>query len=299
MEMPFVAEGLSKLHFYSYGIVAKNKDLDSDLIEVVPSEDSSYFDGELTDNIEKIETEGKDHNDENYKNNVETTASIKAKWLSFVDTNRMSSPDVRRGEEVVIWRFGDSDQYWWTTLQQDKKLRRLETVIYGFSNLREENTEMKHDNMYWIEISTHRKVIRLHTSKNDEEPFAWDIQLDTKKGTFTIDDNDGGYFFYDASKRHFKMHNKDQSYFEIDKKKAKIFTLDKVTIETNHFEVIAKQTIKMTTKDYKLVTRDYKVKASKYSTTVPSANFSSSIKSGSNVYWGGISYATEHVPDRT
>ena len=50
----FVPEGLSRLHFYSYGIVAKNKDLSSDLIEVVPSEDQSFLDGELTDNIEKI-----------------------------------------------------------------------------------------------------------------------------------------------------------------------------------------------------------------------------------------------------
>jgi hypothetical protein len=68
--------------------------------------------------------------------------------------------------------------------------------------------------MYWIEISTHRKNIRLHTSKNDGEPFAWDIQLDTKNGTFTIEDNDEGYFFYDAKKRHFKMHNKDKTYSE-------------------------------------------------------------------------------------
>ena len=201
----FVPEGLSRLHFYSYGIVAKNKDLSSDLIEVVPSEDQSFLDGELTDNIEKIEAEGEDHNGEKFKTTVETTNSIKAKWLSFTDTNRMTSPDVRRGEEVVIWRFGDTDQYWWFTLQQDKKLRRLETVIYGFSNVREENIEMKHDNMYWFEISTHRKNVRFHTSKNDDEPFAWDIQLNTKDGTFTIEDNDDGYFFYDAKKRIFAL----------------------------------------------------------------------------------------------
>lgn len=292
----FIPEGLSRLHFYSYGIVAKNKELSSDLIEVVPSEDQTFLDGELTDNIEKIEAEGEDHNDEKFKTTVETTNSIKAKWLSFTDTNRMTSPDVRRGEEVVIWRFGDTDQYWWCTLQQDKKLRRLETVIYGFSNVREENVEMKHDNMYWFEISTHRKNVRFHTSKNDDEPFAWDIQLNTKDGTFTIEDNDDGYFFYDAKKRHFKMHNKDKSYIEIDKKKAKIFTLDRVEIETKHFEVKAQSTIKMTTKDYSLTTQSYKVNSNKWQTTTPSANFSQSLRSGSNVYWGGVSYAADHVP---
>ena len=57
MEVPFVPEGLSKLHFYSTGIVAKNKELDSDLIEVTAIEDNSYLDGELTDQIEKVEGE--------------------------------------------------------------------------------------------------------------------------------------------------------------------------------------------------------------------------------------------------
>ena len=127
MMQQFVPEGLSRLHFYSYGIVANNKDLSSDLIEVVPSEDMSFYDGELTDTIEKVEAEGKDHNDKEFKTTVETTNSIKAKWLSFTDTNRMTSPDVRRGEEVVIWRFGDADQYWWCTLQQDENYRDWET----------------------------------------------------------------------------------------------------------------------------------------------------------------------------
>ncbi len=299
MEAPFAREGLSKLHFYSYGIVGQNKELDSDLIEVTLSEESSYFDGEISDTIKKVETSGSDHDGKKYKTKVETTATVKAKWLSFVDTNRMSSPDVRRGEEVVIWRFGDTDQYWWTTLQQDKKLRRLETVIYGFSNCSEENIEMDHTNMYWIEISTHRKVFRLHTAKNDGETHEWDIQLDTKKGTFTIEDNDGGYLFIDAVNRHIKMHNKDKSYIEIDKKKAKIFTLDLVQIETNRFEVIAKQSIKMTTKDYSLVTQSFKTKAASWLTTVPTASFSAHVKSGADVYWGGISYATRHVPDAT
>lgn len=299
MDETFKGEGLSKLHFYSYGIVVKNKDLDSDLIEVDAKEDTSYTDGELTDFITKVEAKGEDHDGKSFTTKVETTNSIKAKWLSFVDTNRMTSPDVRRGEEVVIWRFGDTDQYWWTTLKQDKKIRRLETVIYGFCNLSEENTVMDHTNMYWLEISTHRKLIRFHTSKNDKEPFAWDLQLDTKKATFTLDDNDGGYFFYDAINRHFKMHNKDKSFIEINKKNAKIFTMERVDIETKHFEVKAQQSIKMTTQNYSLVCKDYKTKAGKYNTTVPSANFSSHIKSGASVYWGGTCFASSHVPDKT
>lgn len=295
----FGGKKLSELKFYSYAIVAKNKDLDSDLIEAVPTEDSGYLDGEITDDITKIEAQGTDKDNKSFKNTIESTASVEAKWLSFTDTNRMTSPDVRRGEEVVLWRFGDTDQYWWTTLKQDNKLRRLETVIYGYNNLSEENTAGDHTNMYWIEISTHRKHVTLHTAKNDKEPFMWDFQLDTKNGVFTIDDNDGGYFFYDAKNKHFKMKNKDESYFQIDKKTAYLYTLDKITIETNHFEVIAKQDIKMTTRDYSLTTSSYKVKAASWLTTVPTANFSSTVKSGGPMYNGGTNYAASQVPDRT
>jgi hypothetical protein len=299
MEIPFQPEGLSKLHFYSTGIVAKNKDLESDLIEVTAIEDNSYLDGELTDQIEKVEGEGTDKDGKTFNTTVETTNTIKAKWLSFTDTNRMTSPDVRRGEKVVIWRFGDTDQFWWCTEQQDRKLRRLETVIWGFSNCSKENEESNHSNMYWVEISTHRKVIRFHTSKNDGEPFAWDIQLDTKKGVFSIDDNDGGYFFYDAKNRHFRFENKDKSYLEIDKKNATWSIPEKIKVLCKDFEMVAKNSIKMSTKDYSLTTQKFHTKASKWNTTVPSANFSQHVRSGATVYWGGISYAKEHVPDRT
>ena len=306
MEEQFVPEGLSKLHFYSYGIVGKNKDLDSDEIEVDDIENSGFDDKEITDNITKVEGEGKDHNGKTFKTTVETTNTIKAKWLSFTETNRMSSPDVRRGEEVAIWRFGDTDQFWWTTLKQDRKLRRLETVIYGFSNLREENTKGDHTNMYWLEVSTHRKVVRFHTPKNDGEFCEWDIQLDTKNGVFTIEDDNGNYFMFDSKNLHLKMKNKDESFIEINKKNAKIFTKERVDIETKIFEVKASQKIKETTKTYEISTNTYKLVASTYTckssswmTTVPVAKFSATVKSGANVYWGGISFAKKHVPDAT
>lgn len=299
MEIPFAAEGLSKLHFYSLGIVAKNKDLDSHLIEVAAIEDNSYMDGELTDQIEEVEGEGTDKDGNSFKTKVKTTNSIKAKWMSFTDTNRLTSPDVRRGERVVIWRFGDTDQFWWCTQEQDNKLRRLETVIWGFSNCSKENEVADHTNMYWLEISTHRKIIRFHTSKNDGEPFAWDIQLDTKNGVFVIDDNDGGYFFYDAKNRHFKFENKDKSFLEINKKNATWSIPEKIKVLCKDLEVAASKSIKMTTRDYSLVTQNFSTKATKWHTTVPSANFSQHIRSGATVWFGGIGYATQHIPDRT
>ena len=171
---------ISKLQFYSIGIVAANKKLSSDRIEVVPMEGSPLMSGELTDNIEQYQGGSQSPEGENFKVDMQTTASIEARWLPMNDTNRITSPDVRRGEMVAIYQFSDADEYWWMTLKQDKKLRRLETVIFSFSNVRKENEEVTAKNSYWMEVSTHGKYIHIHTSKNDEEPFEYDIQLNSK-----------------------------------------------------------------------------------------------------------------------
>lgn len=253
----FTGPDLSKLRFYSYATVAANKKLSSDLIEAIPHEQNPLYDGELTDDTEQIETKGTDKDDAGFSATLDTTASLKAKWLSFTDTNRLTPPDVRRGEEIVLWQFGDTDQYWWTTLHQDKKLRRLETVIYGFSNNSKENIENAHDSMYWLEISTHKKVVRFHTSKNDGEPFTYDIQIDTKKGNITIEDDDGNYIFLDSKERHIKLRNKDDSYVEMNKKIINMNAVDEINLTTKRYTLKASESIKEETKTYESKSTKY------------------------------------------
>ena len=277
---------ISKLQFYSIGIVAANKKLSSDLIEVVPMENTPLLSGELTDNIEQYQGSGKSPDGENFQVDMQTTTSIQARWLSMSDTNRVTSPDVRRGEMVCIYQFSDVDEYWWTTLKQDKKLRRLETVIYSFSNQRQENKEIAADSAYWFEVSTHGKYIHLHTAKNDKEPFVYDIQLNTKEGCLTIQDDDGNYIFLDSKERQIKLRNKDDSFIDINKKKIHINALEQVLVTTKNFEVQADSTIKMTTQDYSLRTSSYKVDASTYKVNVPTAAFSSNIDVGSTLSAG-------------
>lgn len=277
---------ISKLQFYSIGIVAANKKLSSDRIEVVPMEDSPMLSGELSDNIEQYQAKGQSIDGESFDVDMKTTASIQARWLSYTDTNRITSPDVRRGEMVAIYQFSDSDEYWWMTLKQDKTLRRLETVIYSFSNQRDENNEVDANSSYWFEVSTHGKYIHLHTSKNDKEPFAYDVQINTKVGCVTITDDDDNWIFLDSKERQIKLHNKDNSFIDINKKKIHINAVDQVLVTTKAFEVQASNSIKMTTKDYTLKTNSYKTTATSYQTTVPTANFSSNITAGSTITAG-------------
>jgi hypothetical protein len=170
---------------------------------------------------------------------------------------------VRRGEQVAIYRFGDADEYWWTTLLQDKIIRRLETVIYSFSNNREENIEDSPTTTYFMEVSTHKKLIHLHTSKNDKEPFIYDIQIDTKNGNIVIRDDDDNYIFLDSKERHIKLHNKDTSYVEMDKRIINIHSLDEINLKTKKYTLDATESIETKTKKYSEYQEDYEQYATK------------------------------------
>lgn len=249
---------VSKLAFYSIGIVAVNKHMSRDTIEVLPTEHFPYHDGEITDAWEEYEGKGKDYNGKEWNHKVDTTTTILAKWLPLSISNRITAPDVRRGEHVLLFRFGDVDEFYWTTLFIDKKLRRLETVTYSFSNNRKENVEDDYDSTYSIEVSTHGKYIHVHTAKNDGEPYSYDIQLNTKDGCLTITDDldPPNKIVMNSKENQLYFQNNDESYIDINKKKIKIRAKDKVEVETEHFEVNA-------TKDVIIKTQTYKLESSK------------------------------------
>jgi hypothetical protein len=141
--------------------------------------------------------------------------TVKATWLPIGDSNRITSPDVRRGEKVDIFKFGDADKYYWNTRGMNSKLRKLETVVWGFSATTDESEDLTADNFYYIEVSTHQKHIHLHTTTANGEPYAYDIQLNTDKGYFSIQDDIGNSVTMDSEAHELLMQNVDGSFIDI------------------------------------------------------------------------------------
>jgi hypothetical protein len=224
----------SKLHIYGLGIVAANKELHSKFIEVAPIEALPMLDGEITDNIQTIVTKGKDAFGGVYEDSVLTTASIQAEWLPIGISNRATAPDVRRGEHVVLYKFGDTDKYYWTTLIYDMKLRKLETAIWVFSNTRNEDSDGTPDTTYFLEISTHKKLIHLHTSKSDGEPFVYDIQLNTKDGVFTFQDDIGNYIQLDSKNVRIEAKNADGTWIDMNRRVINMYAPEDINIRADN-----------------------------------------------------------------
>lgn len=102
--------------------------------------------------------------------------------------------------------------------------------------------------MYYLEISSHNKMIALHTSTANGEAVGFDIQINTKDGRLTIQDTVGQEFFLDSIARQLYMRNADGSIVEINKEVCNIQTPTEVNLKTKTWNVdVETANIKTTT----------------------------------------------------
>jgi len=236
-------KNISQLHFYSLALVASNKKLTSKDIECTPIEHTTMLNGELSDSITSIIASAADASKANYSTSVDSTTSVTATWLPISDSNRMTAPDVRRGELVILYRFADTDKYWWQILRNDMNLRKLETVIYAFSGTTVEADPTDASNSYFMEVSTHRKYIHLHTSNANGEPYQYDIQINTEAGFIQIQDDQGNYIKLDTPAHQISMVNQDGSVVEVNKTNINLSCTDTINMSCKDLVVKAGSSI--------------------------------------------------------
>ena len=190
----------SKFTLYSLGIVAKDKPTSTDTITVMPIEHINDTVGDVNDTSD-YESNSVNHKQVPSKSKAVSKNTITANWISLGSSNRISSPDVIAGETVLIYTYADTNEYYWTTYLREPSIRRLEKVLYGYSNLssgaRSEN--FGRDTSYWLEVDTMNKYVKLHTSDNDGEFTTYDIRINTKEGSLDIKDGVGNSIVMDSA----------------------------------------------------------------------------------------------------
>lgn len=267
----FMEQEKSLYHFYSLGIVAANKLLSSNNIEVVPVEHASYLDGEVTDNMETSNVGGADSSGQSYQDSVNTTASIKAQWCQEGVGNRVTAPDVRRGDKVIILRYADTDKFYWR--EWGNSYRRLETVTHAFNANPDESVSTDADNSYYFNVSTHAKEISVHTSDKNGELCQYDIQINTETGYVVIQDNIGNSIELDSAETVIRLKNADNSMLELTKKVINITAPDTVNITAGSGNINLKAGSSVTTK-----TNTVTVNAESQTNNVPNITNSGNVK---------------------
>lgn len=193
------SDGDSALELYSIGIVVVDKPRNTDFIEVTPIETIVTADMLLKDLALNYQVGMPDHQGVVRNDQITGGPVLTARWIPFGHSNRMTAPDVIKGETVIIFRVEETEDYYWTTIFREPGIRRLETVNYMYGNIPTGLNPFDKNTSYWAEVSTHDKYVHIHTSKNDGEPFEYDIKLDTAIGKLTITDHVGNHIVLDSA----------------------------------------------------------------------------------------------------
>lgn len=221
----------SRLKIYSLGIVANNKALSSDEVEVTPIEPMQLIDGEIVSTPRDLETTGVDADGVTYNVKVTADNAIVAKWLP-IGSNRRTAPDVRRGERVLLFQYGDMDTFYWTDMGWDAKLRKLETVLFSVSGTADEDEDsLAEDKCYSLEISTHTGQITLRTSKANKEFCIYAFQFNTKEGRVLLIDELGNEVLLDSKNTLISLKNADGTYVKLDKEDIKAYAPNNIHVE--------------------------------------------------------------------
>ena len=176
----------------SIGYVANNKLRNTIDIEVILAETTPFVSGELVSGATQLSVDGVAPNGDAQTFTIQTTNAIRAEWLGD-GTNRISAPDVRRGEKVQIFQYSNVDKYYWQTITQPGvNVRKKETIIEAISNTTDETqTQLTAENSWYKEFSTHDKRITIKTNKSDGEKWAYTLQLDVGSGNLVFADDTG------------------------------------------------------------------------------------------------------------
>lgn len=223
------------LQIYSAGTVAANKDPGSAFVEVTPIEDLPMLDGEITDNATAYMVESEDSQGVATTVDAPTAATIRCEWMALGEPNRMTPPDVRRGHPVIIYRFADTDKYYWVSWVSDLKFRKLETVVFAISATSEEDITPDNSNSYVFEMSSHKKYIRIMTSQANGEPFGYNIELNTGEGFFKIIDTAMNQILIDSRENTIRLENGNGSFFDMTKDMINMMTAESIAIKTKAF----------------------------------------------------------------
>lgn len=127
---------------------------------------------------------------------VESGNDIEAKWWSH-NSNRVTPPNVKKGDEVIISRLGKTDIYFWEDLNTSN-VKTLEEVVYAWAADPENKMANDLSNAYSLAVSPLDGHITIRTTSANGEPATYLIQVNTRDGGLIATDNFGNKFFINS-----------------------------------------------------------------------------------------------------
>lgn len=223
----------SQIHFYSIGIVAEDREPNSERIKVIPIEVNFVEPTDVKEKVDEVEnnfvSEGATDSLKIKKSNV-----ITPKWWRF-NSNRVNPPDVKKEDYVLVLRVGETDMYFWIDLNMSN-VKRLEDAIYAWAASPDNQMASDLSNAYVLNISPRDGHFTLRTSRANGEKAGYLFQWNTKEGTWQNVDDKGNKYYMNSVEDDLGFENAMLSKVNINKEEAFIFAKTRIKFEGKTIE---------------------------------------------------------------
>lgn len=222
----------SNLKFYSLGIVAEDIVENSNIIKVYPHE---LLTNTVDVNVATVKTTTTNSttssgNEESIV--VDKSSVIIAKWIPIGNNNRITAPMVCKGETVLLYNYAGTDQYYWSSIDNEMDLRKNEKATYFYSNKKTIDTS---GNLvtkgYYFTVDCINKFLKLFTNKNDGEYTTYEFKINTKDGIVTLTDGKNNFI---------KLFSQEDKLVITTNKKVEVNTVDCIVNATESSTVNTK-----------------------------------------------------------
>lgn len=281
------------LSFYSWGQAVENKGEGNELIvealDINVFQDGELYQNPLKEETPKLDARARDADGVMYEDSTVQSKGFPARWLPM-GSNRVTAPDVRRGERVKIYRKADSPEFFWKEAGLDEHLRRQETVVWAFNNNPETGggDEFNPELCYYVELSTHKGHLVIETNQSNSEPVAWSIDLNAKEGVLTIQDSDESYLEYNAVEPSIRLQLNTGTFVTLDKKLIEAYAPELIHLFTDKdIRAEAKNMTFSCERWMATATGNFTVNAGKWHVECPDSSFSGKLKVGKDLIVGG------------
>lgn len=219
-----------------HGIAAADKADDSRELLVYCEELLPFLSGEIV--AMEVDSEiAMQTGTSKYLGSIKTTNVLRCIYRDS-DSNRAFPPKVRKGEQVLIYNYGDTNTWYWKSEGRDEGIRRLDTYRQAVSGTREYTTELGDDNTYFLEIDTRgHKRIRLMTSQADGEKHRYIFTIDVDGSNIFLGDDIGNQIYLDSEHPRVCMKNSDNSLIDLNRTNIVIACDNDISIISKNGEI--------------------------------------------------------------
>lgn len=227
----------TQIDFFSYGIVSEDIEPGTAWIEAIPIEinfvnPTAVRAAEQSTEHAFVSGNAKDTVTSNEGN------SVPAKWWKF-NSFQVTPPNVKKGDEVVIYRLGETDIYFWEDLNSTN-VKTTVNVIYAYPA--DDKHQMADDlsNAYVVQISSIEKMIQIRTSMANGEGAAFNFQFNLRDGTHQCTDQKGNKYWINSKENDVGLENENGTKFNILKEEMFGFAKKRIKFQAQTIEMIDK-----------------------------------------------------------